>query len=183
MALGVGGGVSEEPDYHSAFVNANGRFDFNQKLTTLNLGVSYTTSEIGTNPAAYMGQLEITPRAHSSGFLETFKAGREDWAMNIGLTQILNKSAILQGGMSFTHSAGFLENPYKAVNLYSVNDDFLALDNPNDPEHPLSLRLAQHEDVFEQRPDTPRPIHLESCLCAACRTIRCCTAPGLQLFP
>ncbi len=154
MTLGLGGGVSEEPDYHSAFVNGRGRFDFNQKLTSLNLGFSYTTSDIGMNSAEYQDKLERTPRGHAGGFQETFKAEREDWGLSMGLTHVLNKNTILNGGMSFTHSAGFLENPYKAVNLYSISRDTFPIDNPADPEHPINVKQAIHVDVFEQRPDT-----------------------------
>ncbi|MGZ8163122.1 MAG: DUF3570 domain-containing protein, partial [Methylobacter sp.] len=44
-ALDVGGGISVENDYESRFGNLAGRLDFNQKLTTLNLGLSYTNSD------------------------------------------------------------------------------------------------------------------------------------------
>ena len=43
-ALDIGGGISVENDYESRFGNINGRWDFNQKLTSLNLGLSYTNS-------------------------------------------------------------------------------------------------------------------------------------------
>jgi Protein of unknown function (DUF3570) len=43
--LSVGGGISIENDYESRFGNIGGRFDFNQKQTTLNWGVSYTNSD------------------------------------------------------------------------------------------------------------------------------------------
>ncbi len=44
-ALDIGGGISIENDYESRFGNIGGRFDFNQKQTTLNWGVSYTNSD------------------------------------------------------------------------------------------------------------------------------------------
>jgi hypothetical protein len=44
-ALDIGGGVSVENDYESSFANLGGRFDFNQKQTTVNWGVSYTNSD------------------------------------------------------------------------------------------------------------------------------------------
>ena len=44
-ALDVGGGISVENDYDSSFANLGGRFDFNQKQTTVNWGVSYTNSD------------------------------------------------------------------------------------------------------------------------------------------
>jgi Protein of unknown function (DUF3570) len=44
-AVNVGGGISVENDYESRFVNLGGRMDFNQKRTTVNLGLSYTNSD------------------------------------------------------------------------------------------------------------------------------------------
>ncbi|MEQ1560535.1 MAG: DUF3570 domain-containing protein [Methyloglobulus sp.] len=44
-AMSVGGGISVENDYESRFGNLGGSFDFNQKQTTLNWGVSYTNSD------------------------------------------------------------------------------------------------------------------------------------------
>ncbi len=44
-ALDIGGGISIENDYESRFASLGGRFDFNQKQTTLNWGVSYTNSD------------------------------------------------------------------------------------------------------------------------------------------
>jgi Protein of unknown function (DUF3570) len=43
--LSVGGGISVEDDYESRFGNLGGRFDFNQKQTMLNWGLSYTNSD------------------------------------------------------------------------------------------------------------------------------------------
>jgi Protein of unknown function (DUF3570) len=44
-ALDIGGGISVENDYESRFGNVGGHFDFNQKQTTVNWGVSYTNSD------------------------------------------------------------------------------------------------------------------------------------------
>ena len=51
----VGGGISTERDYESRFVNLGGRMDFNQKQTTVNLGLSYTNSTIDSfvDPVGY----------------------------------------------------------------------------------------------------------------------------------
>ena len=44
-ALDIGGGISVENDYESRFGNVGGHFDFNQKQTTVNWGISYTNSD------------------------------------------------------------------------------------------------------------------------------------------
>ena len=43
-AVSAGGGLSIEDDYDSRFGNIGGRFDFNQKQTTVNADLSYTNS-------------------------------------------------------------------------------------------------------------------------------------------
>ncbi len=45
-AASLGGGISTEPDYESRFVNLGGRLDFNQKQTALDIGLSYTNSDV-----------------------------------------------------------------------------------------------------------------------------------------
>ena len=45
-ALRVGGGLSSENDYESRFVSLDGRWDLDRKLTSLNLGLSYTSSDV-----------------------------------------------------------------------------------------------------------------------------------------
>lgn len=44
-AIDIGGGISIEDDYESRFGSIGGRFNFNQKQTTVNWGVSYTNSD------------------------------------------------------------------------------------------------------------------------------------------
>lgn len=48
-ALDIGGGISIENDYESRFGNIGGQFDFNQKQTTFNWGLSYTNSDTFAN--------------------------------------------------------------------------------------------------------------------------------------
>ncbi len=116
-ALDVGGGVSVEPDYDSHFVNANTRWDFNRKLTTVNTGLSYTNSSINAerDPNAEGVYIDYSSQTvPGSKSTDTITGEREDWATHFGLSQVLNKNAVLDGGFSYTRSSGFLENPYKA---------------------------------------------------------------------
>ncbi|MEQ1913750.1 MAG: DUF3570 domain-containing protein [Sideroxydans sp.] len=152
MRFGIGGGLSAERDYHSTFVNASVGWDFNRKLTAVDLGLSYTRSDIGNNLTRFT--VEHTPRSHSYdpdsiAILDgaEFAADREDWGVNLGISHILNKTAVLHGGLAYTRSTGFLENPYKVVSLYSVDDTFQLVDG-------RELKLARYEDVYEQRPDS-----------------------------
>lgn len=150
-AVNVGGGVSLENDYESRFVNLGGRMDFNQKLTTLNAGLSYTASDtkalldhdalpyIDTN--AYADQIVVD---QAGG--KTLHGHRKDWAAHLGLTQVLNKNALIETGLGYTYSIGYMENPYKVVQVAFIDPDqqFLA---------PADGYFANVQALLEQRPN------------------------------
>ncbi|WNB76740.1 MULTISPECIES: DUF3570 domain-containing protein [Methylomonas] len=123
----LGGGVSSERDYESRFVNLGGRIDFNQKLTSLNLGLSYTNSD--TNALLdHDATPYINVRAYrESGQIRSTTTGtrltgtKEDIAASLGLTQILSKDALIQADLSFTHSSGYMANPYKVMEALFVD--------------------------------------------------------------
>jgi hypothetical protein len=56
MEASVGGGISVENDYESCFGNLGLRKDFNQKQTSVNLGLSYTNSDT----AVKLGEFDLT---------------------------------------------------------------------------------------------------------------------------
>jgi hypothetical protein len=153
-ALDVGGGISTERDYESRFVNLGGRMDFNQKQTTLNLGLSYTNSDINAiwgydvahNAKYKAGQVEVNPTTGQN----TVRGNRQDWATHLGLTQVISSNALMELGMGYTRNTGFLENPYKLSWMLGV-----------DPSNPTQGQVlptdmaysARSYAYFEQRPD------------------------------
>ncbi|NOU23614.1 MAG: DUF3570 domain-containing protein [Methyloglobulus sp.] len=154
VALDMGGGISLERDYESRFVNLGGRMDFNQKRTTVNLGLSYTNSDINAildplsakwaNSDAYKGQIDnnlITG-------LNILNGNRQDWATHLGLTQVVNTDAVMEMGMGYTRSVGFMENPYKLSWLFGVD-----LDDPSQQNLPDGVVRADGLAFMEQRPD------------------------------
>jgi len=138
-ALGVGAGVSDEHDYQSRYGSLSGRLDFNQKLTVLNLGLSYTNSDIkalldhDATPYIYetSAGLKTYNDTHSTSQIDLvggslvnnkrLSGNREDWATSLSLTQVLNKSALLAGSLGFARATGYLANPYKAVTTVFID--------------------------------------------------------------
>lgn len=130
-ALDVGGGISEENDYHSQFGNMAGRWDLNHKLTQINLSQSYTNSnttatldhdatpyiwETSTGFNAFNRSNHDYQLTKSGG--NTFLTGdRQDWRTALGLTQVVNESALVEAGFEFSRGTGYMANPYKAVEL------------------------------------------------------------------
>jgi hypothetical protein len=128
-ALDVGGGISVENDYESRFGNLTGRWDFNQKLTSLNLGLSYTNSDthaiLDHDATPYIwdtsGGFEARNIHYDSGQLTKqggntiLKGNRQDWGTALGLTQVVNERALVEAGVGYTRSTGYMANPYKTV--------------------------------------------------------------------
>ncbi len=160
-ALEVGAGVSLEPDYESRWGSANGRWDLNQKLTTLNLGLSYTHSDIEAeldhdafpyfDASAYADRIDLNTGPDGSVRTRTLRDQRQDWSARVGLSQVLNKNSFIETSLGYTRSTGFLENNYKVVQLVFVDPD-QAPEDFGVPGLP-PLRSADVEAVLEQRPD------------------------------
>lgn len=148
--VNVGGGLSNENDYKSSYGNINGRFDFNQKLTSLKWGGAYTNSDTSAildhdtlgyvTPQGYPGQLVFQDR------LRILKGNRQDWAANIGLTQVLGKSSLIDTNIGYTHSSGFMENPYKATTV-------IFIDPEKNSSNSADILRGDVKAVLEQRPN------------------------------
>jgi hypothetical protein len=71
---------------------------------------------------------------------------RQDWGSQLGLTQVLNKNAVLELGMGYTRSTGYMANPYKLVYVFSG-----ALEVGQDPNQPILYQSGQGR--LEKRPE------------------------------
>ncbi|AEG01092.1 DUF3570 domain-containing protein [Methylomonas methanica] len=167
-AVDLGGGLSVENDYESRFVNWGGRLDFNNKLTTLNFSQSYTNSTVSAlldhDSLPYLGSIGYQLNGKGdSGYIERFvdplsggnailHGKREDIATNISLTQVLSKSALAEAGVGYTHSSGFMENPYKATYVFFVD--------PNSFDADRGLYTSQVTAFTEQRPNKRNQVNL-----------------------
>ena len=129
-ALDAGGGVSQEHDYLSQFGNLAAHFDFNQKLTSLNLGVSYTNSATHANidraTASYFGVLPIAGMNVAPATMAgpTITGTRQDAGITLALSQVLNKNAVLSAGFGYTRSSGYMSNPYKGVLAFGTDPNW-----------------------------------------------------------
>ncbi len=138
-AVDVGGGISVENDYESRFGNVAGRWDFNQKLTSVNAGVSYTNSDthamIDHDAQPYIYDASTGGQSYNATYGDishivignngqrTLYGNKQDWASNFGLTQVLNKNALFTAGVGYSYSAGYMANPYKVVQVAFIPPD------------------------------------------------------------
>ncbi len=148
--ISLSGGVSNENDYQSNFGGINGRWDFNQKLTTLNGGFSYTSSTISAildhDPSPYINKIEFQDRIENRGGSEILNENRDEWAAGFSLSQILNPHTVVEGSFGYKHSSGFLSNPYKAVTTIFVDPEQIS----SDPSIPIPGNVKA---LMEKRPD------------------------------
>jgi hypothetical protein len=72
---------------------------------------------------------------------------RQDWATHLGISQVINKDAVISGDIGYSRSTGYLSNPYKGVNIvFDVPDNQSFL--PPGAAYRGSLRA-----ILEQRPE------------------------------
>lgn len=128
-AVSAGGGVSVEDDYESSFGNLGGRWDLNNKRTTLNLDLSYTNSDtdatIDHDMYPYIAQDSYFYN-HVANFrnpeqAKTISGTRQDWGTHFGVTQVLTKDALVAADVSYTRSTGYMANPYKVTEVLYVD--------------------------------------------------------------
>ena len=106
-ALNLSGGFSQEQDYTSRFVNSNLSWDFNKKLTTLNIGGSVAFDVV--EPSTFNGDCgKVNCHKTSQQYL-------------LGVTQIIDKNSLIQLNMTYGYSEGYLSDPYKQVWFYDGN--------------------------------------------------------------
>ncbi|MFO1387056.1 MAG: DUF3570 domain-containing protein [Chitinivorax sp.] len=173
VTLDLGGGISRERDYESLFGNVAGHWNFNRKQTIFNAGLGYASGTTNAvldhdatphiyEPYMYMyerrGSDAVYNNLHSSSRLSlgayspTLTGKREDWTASLGVTQLLNKSALLEASFAYTRSSGYLSNPYKAVEVAFIDP----LKQAGTAGGNLSADYTYDAEVvalMEQRPD------------------------------
>lgn len=148
-AVNMGGGISLENDYESRFANFGGHWDFNQKLTTIDAGLSYTYSEtkalLDHDATPYIEKSSYDGRVAVAGGTSLLHGQREDWKTHWSMVQVLNKEALIETGVSYTHSAGYMANPYKVTEIVFID--------PAQQAGAFGETEALYKAFLEQRPN------------------------------
>ncbi len=92
-------GYSEEDDYSAIYFGINGERHYNNELTTVAAGFSYSSDEIFPTDALLFNRVEEEDKQSSSLF--------------VSVSQIINQVSSFQTALSFTEQSGFLSDPYK----------------------------------------------------------------------
>ncbi len=115
---------SEESDYRSLGVSLTEAIDFNERNTTLVLGIAHNADHVGRSkrPGSFKYK-------GSSDFL-------------VGLNQILGPKTVLTANLTVGYADGYLSDPYKRVSyLFDLPgvpaNNVLNFDNDHRPRHKL----------------------------------------------
>jgi len=92
-------GYSQENDYHSVYFGLNAEKHYNNDLTTVSAGLSYSSDEIFPTDAALFNRVIDEDKQSTSVF--------------VSVSQIINQVSSFQSAFSLTEQSGFLSDPYK----------------------------------------------------------------------
>lgn len=90
---------SNEDDYEADAVAVSHEWTFNDDLSTLSAGASYSSDVIEPSDAALFGRV--------------LREERKTRSVSIGYSQVLDRASALFAGLSVTDHAGYLSDPYK----------------------------------------------------------------------
>ena len=148
-ALGFGGGLSEERDFRSRYLNLERRFDLNDALTTLTLGISATRSDITAtldhDAAPYLTKTARPGRVQQRGAAQVLRGRRDENGLSAGLVQVLGRSTVLEARLAHTRQRGELADPYRATSVIFAP-----------PQPDAEARTGNLQALLEQRPGARR---------------------------
>jgi hypothetical protein len=97
--VGLNLAVSHENDYDSVSGGFDAERHFNDNLTTVAAGLSYSSDEIDPTDAELFNRVTDETKHSESVFMS--------------VSQILNQTSLIQTGLNITHLSGYLSDPYK----------------------------------------------------------------------
>lgn len=144
----VGAGLSASDEYDYLHLGANFKLsrDFNQRNTTVSLGLAVSSDEldpVGGAPVPLSPMLDVGDVSN-----RTVDQSKDVVDVVLGVSQVVNRNLVLQLNYSFSNSDGYLNDPYKIVSLVDplTGDPVPRIPTPG-TEGP------SHEYLFESRPD------------------------------
>lgn len=145
MRLNVGGNISSEFDFQSVGVNAALAKDLNNKNTTLSAGFNLEFDNIDPVGGTPLPLVSMINKTDDDGV-----GGSETKTVTdvlIGVTQVLNRHAIMQVNYSMSMANGYQSDPYKLLTVIDASNNLMLDPSPeNDEGYNLYL--------FEARPDS-----------------------------
>lgn len=164
--LNLGGNLSKEYDYLSLGGSLSAEHDFNNKNTTILLGLSYqfdSIEPVGGSPIPLTEMLvnhggydsdAAADGAFENAFNLTRNASTDDKSTIdalIGLTQVINRRMLVQLNYSYSNSSGYLNDPYKLVSIVDANGETQSILHESRPEKRVKHSFyAQTKYAFDR---------------------------------
>ncbi|MFZ9583714.1 MAG: DUF3570 domain-containing protein [Pseudohongiellaceae bacterium] len=147
----LGLGYSNEPDYRSRRLDIGSTVDFNQQRTTLTVAGHVSDDAVAARLEgdwlAYVTTSAFRDNIEREAGSVTLRGKRRARSLDFALTQVLNRRALLDIGVSLHDEDGLLENPYRAMSVLFVDTTQKTAGGP------LTGDLRA---LLEQRPDHRR---------------------------
>jgi hypothetical protein len=124
----VGGKVSFEDDFYSGSLNIAVAHDFNDKNTTVSIGVndeSDIIQPIGNTPV---------PLSDYSAFAKEGNKSKNGVGALLGVTQVLTRNWLTQLNVSADRFSGYLNDPYKLVSVLDAGGNTTGYEYENRPD-------------------------------------------------
>lgn len=111
-----GGNFSNEHDYLSTGLSATFAQDINQRNTTLSLGISLNNDSVDPEGGIPVG-LTVMPTFPAKKATDGSQKDKTVKEVLFGITQIINRSTLMQANYSWGQSDGYLTDPYKILSV------------------------------------------------------------------
>jgi hypothetical protein len=138
----LGASFSTETDYQSFGLSATLSRDFNQRNTTLTLGLSGnadTVSPIGGAPIGLTPMATAITGGEGEGEGGGPGQSKSVGELLLGVTQVISRGTLTQLNYTYGRESGYLTDPYKIVSVVDGTTGELRATNPY---------------LYEKRPDT-----------------------------
>ena len=123
--LSLGANLSSEYDFVSAAVNATLARDYNNKNTTVSLGLAFEADQmkpVGGMPAA------LQPVVANNSNMRTAKKTRTVSDLLLGVTQVMNRRWLTQVNLGWGKGSGAHSDPYKMLSVVNGRTGLLTGD-------------------------------------------------------
>jgi len=130
--------LSNEFDYQSIGLSATFNRDFNQKNSTLTLGVAYNADTVKPVGGAPVGLSAMPLPPVEDKTVMGSNLNKDVYDILIGWTQILGKKDLMQFNFNYGNESGYLNDPYKILSVVDGTTGDLIGTDPY---------------IFEKRPD------------------------------
>ncbi|MFK5913106.1 MAG: DUF3570 domain-containing protein [Woeseiaceae bacterium] len=119
-----GANISKEYDYLSIGVSANYSWDFNNRNTTLTAGVSFNSDLINPVGGVPTGLTALDASKLTTGSDDS----KQVTDFIIGVTQVINRTTLMQFNLNIGSDSGYLTDPYKILSVLDGGGNLRATD-------------------------------------------------------